>query len=251
MIKHVGLVVAEVADGVLSEMRIVEGQYFQVRKPIQIEDFLEGANSVSAYVQVSQFSELVQTCLDRINLISCDPQLFQVRKILQVLNALNFIIANPQSFQTSQIAEPFNGLYRVVGQVKGFQACAFFKSFNFLDLILVQPKTLQLDGVLQTIDVRNTAVNQSQGFDSFKAIDDRHVTEIFKNEFNKLNFVDFFPLRVLEAVHFFLSYRLKSYDKVEKLTVRFFMYSFHVISGTEFKMLYFKLSMQKCLIDID
>ena len=132
-----------------------------------------------------------------------------------------------------------------MGQVQSFQARTFLQPFNFLNLVLIQPKTLQLDCVLQTVDMRNTAVDQSQGFNSFEAINHRHVTEIFKNEFNELNFIHFFPLCVLKTVHFFLSYRMKTYDQVEELAVRFFVCHFHVILCREFKMLYFKLSNAK------
>lgn len=55
MIKNVGLIVAKIADGVLSKMRVIEGEHFQIGKPVEIEHFFEAANFISADIEVIQF----------------------------------------------------------------------------------------------------------------------------------------------------------------------------------------------------
>lgn len=50
----------------------------------------------------------------------------------------------------------------------------------------------------------DSAVNESERLDSFESVDDRHVSEIFENEFDSLDFVDLLPLIIFEAIHFFL-----------------------------------------------
>jgi hypothetical protein len=41
MVQHIGLVVAQVTNGVFSVMRVLEGADPKVREAIQIKDFLE------------------------------------------------------------------------------------------------------------------------------------------------------------------------------------------------------------------
>lgn len=50
----------------------------------------------------------------------------------------------------------------------------------------------------------DSTVNESERLDSFESVDDRHVSEIFQNEFDGLDFVDLLPLIIFEAIHFFL-----------------------------------------------
>lgn len=61
----------------------------------------------------------------------------------------------------------------------------------------------------------DSAVNESERLDSFESVDDRHVSEIFEDEFDSLDFVDLLPLIIFEAIHFF--------DKIEKLGITFFV----------------------------
>ncbi len=70
--------------------------------------------------------------------------------------------------------------------------------------VLIEPEAFEFGGISKPIDVGDTTVDESEGLDAFEAIDDRHVPEIFENEFYGLDFIDLFPLGVFEAVHFFL-----------------------------------------------
>jgi hypothetical protein len=95
VIQNIGLVVAEVTDGIFAEVRIVEGEDFQVGEPVQIEYLLETADLITCNVQVSEINESVQACLDGIDLVASDPQLLQTREPIQILDCIDFVIADP------------------------------------------------------------------------------------------------------------------------------------------------------------
>lgn len=52
MVEHVGLVVAQVADWILTEVGVVEGQDFQVGEAVEVQDFFETADLVACDVQI-------------------------------------------------------------------------------------------------------------------------------------------------------------------------------------------------------
>ena len=50
MVKHIGLVIAEVTNWVISIMSILESACLEVRQSVQIENFLEISYSIVTYV---------------------------------------------------------------------------------------------------------------------------------------------------------------------------------------------------------
>ena len=52
MIENISLVVTQVTDGIFSEMRIIERQYFQIWQSIKIQNFLEAAYFISADIEI-------------------------------------------------------------------------------------------------------------------------------------------------------------------------------------------------------
>ena len=73
-----------------------------------------------------------------------------------------------------------------------------------MNLVFVEPETFEFSGILKTFNVSDSAIDEGKGLDAFEPADDSHVAKVFKDEFNWLNFVDLFPLVVLESIHFFL-----------------------------------------------
>lgn len=102
MIQHVCLIVAEIADGILAEMRVVEGQNFEVRQAVKVEHFFEATDFVAADVEVCQGDQIVQTSLDGIYLIASNPQLFQASKVIQIFDCFYLVITNPQRLKVHQ-----------------------------------------------------------------------------------------------------------------------------------------------------
>ena len=115
MIENVGLVVAQVADGILSEMGIVEGQHFQIRQAVEVEHLLEATNFVATDVEVNQTDQVIEAGLNGIDLVASNPQLFQIDKCVQVFNALNFVITNPEGLHIGEVVEPLDVADAVVG----------------------------------------------------------------------------------------------------------------------------------------
>lgn len=75
MVKYVGLIVAKIADGVFSEVGVVEGQYLKVGEAIQIEDFLEATDLVATDVKIMERHKIVQAGLNAVDLVSSNPEL--------------------------------------------------------------------------------------------------------------------------------------------------------------------------------
>lgn len=75
MVKYVGLIVAKIADGVFSEVGVVEGQYLKVGEAIKIEDFLEATDLVAADVKIMERHKIVQAGLNTVDLVSSNPEL--------------------------------------------------------------------------------------------------------------------------------------------------------------------------------
>jgi hypothetical protein len=137
-------------------------------------------------------------------LISCNPELFEIGQIVEILKDFDFIITNPESFEVGKSVETLDGFDGIVGEVKSFEAGAFLKAFDFLYFVLVEPEAFEFGGIGKPFNVSDTAIDKSERLDAFESIDNRHVTKIFENEFDGLDFIDLFPLGIFEAVHFFL-----------------------------------------------
>jgi hypothetical protein len=137
-------------------------------------------------------------------LVSRNPELFEIGQIVEIFKDFDFIITNPESFEVGKSVETLNGFDGIVGEVKSFETGAFLKAFDFLYLVLVEPETFEFGGIDKSFNVSNTTIDKSERLDTFESIDDRHVTKIFENKFNGLDFIDLFPLGIFEAVHFFL-----------------------------------------------
>jgi hypothetical protein len=54
MIEHISLIIAQIADRILTKMRVIKGKYLQIWQSIQIEYLFETANFVSTDVQVCE-----------------------------------------------------------------------------------------------------------------------------------------------------------------------------------------------------
>jgi len=54
MVKNIGLVIAKIANWILSEMWVIKRQNFQIREPIKVENFFETANLIPADVEIIQ-----------------------------------------------------------------------------------------------------------------------------------------------------------------------------------------------------
>lgn len=76
-------------------MRVIESENFEIWESVQIENFLERADSVSTDVQIRQLSQLIKTGLNRVDLISRNPKLFQTGKVIKTLQYFNLVIADP------------------------------------------------------------------------------------------------------------------------------------------------------------
>ena len=53
------MVIAEIADRVLSEVRIVERQHFQVGQSVQVQHFFKAANLIARNVEVIEVAQLI------------------------------------------------------------------------------------------------------------------------------------------------------------------------------------------------
>ena len=56
MVQHVSLIVAEVADRIFSEMRVIEREDLQVGESVEIEYLFEAADLVATDVQVGELN---------------------------------------------------------------------------------------------------------------------------------------------------------------------------------------------------
>jgi hypothetical protein len=52
MIQDIGLIVAQIADGVFSEMWVIEGEDLQIGKSVEVEYFFEATNLIAADIEV-------------------------------------------------------------------------------------------------------------------------------------------------------------------------------------------------------
>lgn len=139
MVQHIGLVVAQVADRVLPEVRVIERKHLQVGETIQVQHFFKTADLIATDVQVIQRHQVVEARLDGLNLIAGNPELFQVDETVKVLDILDFVIANPESFKAGQIVEPLNVFDAVVREVELFEGKTLVETVNFADFVLVEP----------------------------------------------------------------------------------------------------------------
>lgn len=140
VVEDVGLVVAEVADGVFSEVGVVEGEDLQVGQPVEVEHFFEAADFVAADVEVVEGDQVVQTGLDGVDLVACDPELLQVDQAVQVLDGFHFIVAEPESFQVGQVVQALDVFDVIMGEVELLERDALVESVDFGDLIFVEPQ---------------------------------------------------------------------------------------------------------------
>ena len=137
MIEDVGLIIAQVADGILSEVGIIEGQHFQVRQTVEVEDLLEAANFVATDIEVNQADQVIKAGLDGVDLIASNPQLFQIDKGVEVFDALNFVITNPKGLNIGEVVEPLDIADVVMGQVKLLNIGTFVEPIDFGYVVLV------------------------------------------------------------------------------------------------------------------
>jgi hypothetical protein len=56
VVKHIGLIVAEVADRIFSKMWVIEGENLQVGQPVEVEHLLEAADLVATDVQIGELN---------------------------------------------------------------------------------------------------------------------------------------------------------------------------------------------------
>ena len=137
MIEDVGLIIAQVADGILSEVGIIERQNFQVRQAVEVEDLFKAANFVTTDIEVNQADQIIKTGLDGVDLIASNPQLFQIDKGVEVFDALYFVITNPKGLNIGEVVEPLDIADVVMGQVKLLNIGAFVEPVDFGYVVLV------------------------------------------------------------------------------------------------------------------
>ena len=85
---------------------------------------------------------MVKTSLNRVDLVTCNPELLQTNKCLQVLYSLNLIITDPKSLKVDQVLQSLNGSDAVVGQVDLLETDAFVEPIDFGYFVLVEPQGL-------------------------------------------------------------------------------------------------------------
>ena len=61
-------------------MRIIEGKYLEIRQTVEIEHFFEATYFIATDIEVIERYQMVKTSLDRIDLITSNPKLFQTNK---------------------------------------------------------------------------------------------------------------------------------------------------------------------------
>ena len=52
MIENVGLIVAQITNGILSEVRVVERKNLETRQAIQVQHLLETTNLIACNIQI-------------------------------------------------------------------------------------------------------------------------------------------------------------------------------------------------------
>ena len=103
-------------------------------------------------------------------------------------------------------------------QVDLLETDAFIQSIDFSDFIFIEPQRLQFSAVIEALDAADAAIYEGEHLESFEAVEDAHMPEIFEDQFDNLNFIHFLPDVILEAIHPFLS-RSKSYNDIHEDTI--------------------------------
>ena len=134
-------------------MRIVEGEDLEIWQSIEVQHFLEAADLVACDVQIGKVNQGVKTGLDRVYLISRDPQLLQTHQSFEILDGLYLVVADPQSLQVDEPAEALDGFDVIVREIHGLEGIALVQSFDLADLILIEPERFQLVQVCESLDV--------------------------------------------------------------------------------------------------
>lgn len=101
------------------------------------------------------------------------------------------------------MVESLDVLDCIVGQVQALEVYTFIQSFDFRNFVFVKPQIFKLAGILESLDMSDSTVNESKRFEASKATDDVHVAEILEDKFNGVDFVDFLHVAFFESVHAF------------------------------------------------
>jgi len=80
VVQHVRAVVAQIADGVVTIVRVIKSTHRQAREPVKVEHFLEVAYLVRSQVQGAQADEAVKTNANGLDLIACQVEVLQTIK---------------------------------------------------------------------------------------------------------------------------------------------------------------------------
>lgn len=151
VVQHIRLVIAEVADRIFPEVWVIEGEHFEVGQPVQVQNFFEGADFVTADVEVSEAGEGVQAGLDGVDLVASDPQFPEVDKVVQVFKDVNFVIADPEDFEVGEAFEALDGLDGVMGEVEALEGSALLEPVDLGDFVFVKPQIFKSNGVLEPL----------------------------------------------------------------------------------------------------
>lgn len=52
MIQNIGLIVTKIADGIFSEMWVIEGKNLQIGQSVEVEYFFEATNFIAADIKI-------------------------------------------------------------------------------------------------------------------------------------------------------------------------------------------------------
>jgi hypothetical protein len=69
------LIIAKIADGILSKMGIIETKNFKIWQSVEVQCFFEGTNLVASDVKISKTLKLIKGDAYLFDLIASNPKL--------------------------------------------------------------------------------------------------------------------------------------------------------------------------------
>ena len=105
MEEQVGLVVAERAERIISKVRLVERHRRQPAHPREVGDVFKVADEVACEVELLKRAAVRERIADGADAVGAEPELGELRHIVQPLHPLDGVLVQPQRLQLGELRE--------------------------------------------------------------------------------------------------------------------------------------------------
>ena len=124
VVRHVGLVVAELADGVVAKVRVAEREALERAQPREVEDVAKRADAVVREVELLEALIVHQRRPDLGDAVPAKPENAQVRQRLEPVGAADAVVVQPQQLEAGERRQALDGRQLVRAEVQVLQVRA-------------------------------------------------------------------------------------------------------------------------------